>query len=80
MRQLTYLRKNTLEWQDVPAPALRTPDAALVRPFVAARCDGGPLFLHRVLAWAMNTGVALHCLERTTKVVVQRAPPSGAMS
>jgi hypothetical protein len=52
MQQLTYIRKNTLEWWDVPAPALATPEAA----------------------WHE---AASAFLERTTKVVVQRAPLSG---
>ena len=78
MRQLTSPDKNALEWRDVPAPTWQTPDAALARPFVAARCDGDPLFLHRNLALAMNAGVALHCLERTTTLVAPRSPLSGA--
>jgi hypothetical protein len=39
VRQLTCLRKNTLEWWNIPA----CPEAALVRPFSAARCDGVPM-------------------------------------
>jgi alcohol dehydrogenase len=77
MRQLTYLRKNTLEWRDIPAPRLDTPEAALVRPFVAARCDGDPLFLHRDLAWAMKAGVALHYLDPVVPALLGERPFQG---
>jgi alcohol dehydrogenase len=80
MQQLTYVRKNTLEWRDVPAPALASPAAALVRPFVAARCDGDPLFLHRDLAWAMNAGVALHYLDPVVPAMLGTRPFGGPIA
>lgn len=80
MQQLTYIRKNTLEWWDVPAPALTTPEAAQVRPFVAARCDGDPLFLHRDLAWAMNAGVALHYLDPVVPAMLGAHPFQGPIA
>jgi len=39
MQQLTFLRPGRLEWRDVPAPRLRGPKQALVRPVSVARCD-----------------------------------------
>jgi len=39
MRQLNYLSARTLEWHDVPAPTLSSPQAALVRPLVVSTCD-----------------------------------------
>lgn len=39
MKQLTYVKKNTLEWWDVPEPTIETPNEVLVRPFAVARCD-----------------------------------------
>jgi alcohol dehydrogenase len=77
MRQLTYIRKNTLEWWEVPTPVLEAPEAALVRPFVAARCDGDPVFLHRDLAWAMRAGVALHMLDPVVPALLGRYPFRG---
>lgn len=38
MRQLVFVKRNILEWQEVPAPALSGGDA-LVRPLAIARCD-----------------------------------------
>jgi threonine dehydrogenase-like Zn-dependent dehydrogenase len=77
MQQLTYVRKNTLEWREVPAPELDSPEAALVRPFVAARCDGDPLFLHRDLTWAMNAGVAVHYLDPVVPPLLGSRPFQG---
>ncbi|MES2731318.1 MAG: alcohol dehydrogenase catalytic domain-containing protein [Bacteroidota bacterium] len=39
MQQLTFVKKNTLEWWDVREPSIQTPSEVLVRPFAAARCD-----------------------------------------
>jgi len=80
MQQLTCIRKNTLEWRDVPAPVLTTPEAALVRPFVAARCDGDPLFLHRDLAWAMNAGAAVHYLDPVVPALLGTRPFAGPIA
>ena len=80
MQQLTYIRKNSLQWRDIAAPTLQSPDAALVRPFVAARCDGDPLFLHRDLAWAMNTGVALHYLDPVVSTMLGEHPFGGPLA
>ncbi len=80
MQQLTCIRKNTLEWRDVPAPVLTSPEAALVRPFVAARCDGDPLFLHRDLAWAMNAGAAVHYLDPVVPALLGTRPFAGPIA
>ena len=77
MQQLTYVRKNTLQWRDIAAPTLQSADAALVRPFIAARCDGDPLFLHHDLAWAMNAGVALHYLDPVVPAMLGERPFGG---
>jgi alcohol dehydrogenase len=39
MQQLTVVGRNRVEWRQVPEPVLGSPDAVLVRPFAAARCD-----------------------------------------
>jgi len=46
MQQLTYVKKQALEWREAPEPTLHSPQEAIVRPFVAARCDADivPLF------------------------------------
>ncbi len=39
MRQLTYVGGTTVEWWDVPPPALRDDRDALVEPLAVSRCD-----------------------------------------
>jgi len=67
MRQLTYIRPRKLAFWDVPEPVLRGPHEALVRPFVAARCDGDAMFLlHDFERW-LRLGARLHIADTTFK-------------
>jgi threonine dehydrogenase-like Zn-dependent dehydrogenase len=45
MQQLMYIGKRRLVWREAAEPRLATDEDALVRPFVATRCDGDGLFL-----------------------------------
>lgn len=63
MKQLTYVRKGRLEWRDAEAPALEAPTDALVRPFVAARCDGDSVPLFHNLSGALRLGIACHYID-----------------
>ena len=63
MRQLTFIRKGRVEWQEVPELRLTGPLQAIVHPFVAARCDGDCLPLFRSITNLMNAGIALHLLD-----------------
>ena len=63
MRQLTFIRKGRVEWQEVPELRLTAPLQAIVHPFVAARCDGDCLPLFRSVTNLMNAGIALHLLD-----------------
>ena len=40
MRELTYLGRRRVEWRSVAEPALQAQREPLVRPVIAARCDG----------------------------------------
>jgi len=60
MRQLTFIKARKLAWWDVPEPTLQAPGEALVRPFVAARCDGDTLFLRHNASPLLRLGAALH--------------------
>src|ERR1700732_110369 len=77
MRQLTFIKKGRVEWQEGPEPRLTGPLQAIVRPFVAARCDGdcGPLF--RTLPRFMNAGIALHLLDPLVADVFGPKPLQG---
>jgi threonine dehydrogenase-like Zn-dependent dehydrogenase len=63
MRQLTFIKKGRLEWRDAPEPRLTSSLQAIVRPIVAARCDGDCLPLFRSVTNLMNAGIALHFLD-----------------
>jgi hypothetical protein len=45
VRALTVTKPGALSWRDVAEPTLRSDAGAVVRPFIAARCDGDPVFL-----------------------------------
>lgn len=66
MRQLTYVKKDRLEWWEVAEPELRSATDAIVRPIAAARCDGDKVFLFHDVTTPMRLGVALHYLDPVT--------------
>ena len=67
MRQLTYVKKNTLEWWDIKEPKLETAQDAIVRPLAAARCDGDKAFLFYDITPMLQAGLALHYIDPVTK-------------
>jgi threonine dehydrogenase-like Zn-dependent dehydrogenase len=67
MQQLYYVRKQTLEWRDVPLPTLLSSHDALVRPIAAARCDLDNAFLFRDMTPALRVGLALHMIDPLVK-------------
>ena len=66
MQQLTFVKPGRVEWRSVPEPKLNGPAEALVRPVIAARCDGDNLPLFHNLTAKMRAGVALHYLDPVT--------------
>lgn len=67
MQQLYYLKKQKLEWRDVPSPTLLGDGDALVRPIAAARCDLDIAFLLREMTPALRIGLALHIIDPLVK-------------
>lgn len=63
MRSLTFVGPKKLVWRDVAEPRLHSPTDALVRPFVAARCDGDSVFLRHDVERALRFGALLHVLD-----------------
>ncbi|MDD9939859.1 MAG: alcohol dehydrogenase catalytic domain-containing protein [Myxococcales bacterium] len=53
-----YIRKGTLEWQEVPDVPLVEPSDVIVRPFVAARCDNDIAYLHFDVNALLRIGIA----------------------
>ena len=63
MRELTFLRSKVLEWREVQEPGLASTTDAIVRPFIAARCDGDASFLRHDLERLLRAGALIHAID-----------------
>jgi threonine dehydrogenase-like Zn-dependent dehydrogenase len=63
MRELHFTRDRRLAWHERDGPTLHEPTDAIVRPFVAGRCDGDTLPLHRRVSRAMQAGLRLGAID-----------------
>jgi alcohol dehydrogenase len=74
MKQLTYIKKNVLEWREAKDPVLQLPSDVIARPFAAARCDGDKVFLFNNITKPIQVGMALHYLDPVTADVFGKNP------
>ncbi|NUW33174.1 alcohol dehydrogenase catalytic domain-containing protein [Nonomuraea sp. SMC257] len=63
VRELAFVRSGRLAWRDRPAPTLAEAGDAIVRPFLAGRCDGDTLPIHRPVSRALQAGIALGLVD-----------------
>jgi threonine dehydrogenase-like Zn-dependent dehydrogenase len=77
MRELTFVRHGRLEWRDRADPTLVEETDALVRPFVASRCDGDVLPLHRPVSRAMQVGLKTGLIDPVVASIVGDVPFKG---
>jgi threonine dehydrogenase-like Zn-dependent dehydrogenase len=77
MRELQFIRQGRLEWREKPAPTLTGPRDALVRPFVAARCDGDTLPIHRPVSRALQLGLKLGRIDPVVGSILGPVPFRG---
>ncbi len=77
MQQLTFIKKGVLEWREAPDPTLQSAKEAIVRPFVAARCDGDNLPLFNNAARLLQLGMAIHYIDPLTRDVLGNPPLKG---
>ncbi|GAF46492.1 zinc-dependent alcohol dehydrogenase [Rhodococcus wratislaviensis] len=77
MRELTFLRAGHLEWRDRPEPSLQDPTDAIVRPFVAGRCDGDTLPIHRRVSRAMQVGLRAGLIDPVVGCICGPVPFQG---
>jgi threonine dehydrogenase-like Zn-dependent dehydrogenase len=77
MKQLTYIKKNTLEWWDAKEPILQFASDVIVRPLAAARCDGDKPFLFYGITPVMRAGIALHYFDPIIKNMFGKHPFEG---
>jgi threonine dehydrogenase-like Zn-dependent dehydrogenase len=77
VRELHYQRAGRLAWAERPDPELVDPTDALVRPFIAGRCDGDTLPLHRPVSRAMQLGIAVRAIDPVVACICGQVPFRG---
>jgi threonine dehydrogenase-like Zn-dependent dehydrogenase len=77
MRELTFIRTGRLEWREREPPTLRGPGDAIVRPFVAGRCDGDALPIHRHVSRAIQIGMHTGLIDPIVATICGRVPFQG---
>jgi alcohol dehydrogenase len=77
VRELTFIRSGQLEWRERPDPEVREPADALVRPFVASRCDGDTLPIHRPVSRAMQLGLRAGLIDPVVGSILGPVPFRG---
>jgi threonine dehydrogenase-like Zn-dependent dehydrogenase len=84
MRQLTFMNKGVVDWNDVPEPVLTGPGSAIVRPVAVAVCDfdrglvsgrytalPGPIALgHEIVAEVVEVGSEVRTLAPGLPVIL----------
>jgi threonine dehydrogenase-like Zn-dependent dehydrogenase len=77
VRELAFIRSGRLAWRDRDAPILRDPGDAIVRPFIAARCDGDTVPIHRPVSRLMQAGIAVRAIDPVVGCICGRVPFRG---
>ena len=77
MRELAFIKSGQLQWRDRPDPSLSEPTDALVRPFVASRCDGDVLPIHRPVSRPMQAGLRAGLIDPVVASIVGPVPFQG---
>jgi alcohol dehydrogenase len=77
VRELNLVRAGRLEWRDRPEPDLARATDALVRPFVASRCDGDTVPIHRHVSRAMQAGLKAGVLDPVVASILGPVPFKG---
>jgi alcohol dehydrogenase len=77
VRELRFERSGRLAWHERPQPSLADPGDAIVRPFVAGRCDGDTLPIHRPVSRALQAGMALGLVDPVVGRICGKVPFRG---
>src|SRR3954469_8620331 len=77
MRELNFVRAGRLEWRDKPDPVIVEEGDALVRPFVASRCDGDVLPIHRPVSRVMQFGLKVGLVDPVVASIAGEVPFKG---
>jgi alcohol dehydrogenase len=77
VRELRFERSGRLVWHERDRPAILDPGDAIVRPFIAGRCDGDTLPIHRPVSRALQAGLALRLVDPVVGGICGRIPYRG---
>jgi threonine dehydrogenase-like Zn-dependent dehydrogenase len=77
MRELQFERAGRLAWAERPDPEIVDPTDALVRPFVAARCDGDTVPLHGRVSRPLQLGIAARAIDPVVACICGQVPFRG---
>jgi threonine dehydrogenase-like Zn-dependent dehydrogenase len=77
VRELQLIRSGRLAWHERDPPVLDDPGDAIVRPFVAARCDGDTVPIHRPVSRALQAGMALGLVDPVVGCICGAVPFQG---
>jgi alcohol dehydrogenase len=77
VRELQLISSGRLAWREREPPTLRGPGDAIVRPFIAGRCDGDTLPIHRPVSRALQAGIAVRAIDPVVACICGRVPFKG---
>jgi threonine dehydrogenase-like Zn-dependent dehydrogenase len=77
VRELQFVRSGRLAWRERDAPSIQDPGDAIVRPFIAGRCDGDTLPIHRPVSRAMQAGMAVRAIDPVVGCICGAVPFKG---
>jgi threonine dehydrogenase-like Zn-dependent dehydrogenase len=77
VRELQFKRSGRLAWHERKEPELEGPGDAVVRPFVAGRCDGDTLPIHQPVSRALQLGMALRLIDPVVGCICGAVPFKG---
>ncbi len=77
VKELNLIAAGRLEWIERDDPVLQTPDDAIVRPFVAGRCDGDTLPVHTHVSRALQAGLKAGLIDPAVGHICGRVPFRG---
>jgi threonine dehydrogenase-like Zn-dependent dehydrogenase len=77
VRELQFIRSGRLAWRERDAPIVQDPGDAVVRPFVAGRCDGDTVPIHRPVSRAMQVGIAIGAIDPVVGCICGAVPFKG---
>jgi threonine dehydrogenase-like Zn-dependent dehydrogenase len=77
VRELQFIRSGRLAWRERDAPSVQDPGDAIVRPFIAGRCDGDTVPIHRPVSRAMQARMAIGAIDPVVGCICGAVPFKG---